>query len=57
MRFYEKLDHMLRQYQYKRKRSATHCKNSADFDIEEFFDEIDTCVGEVMQEIERIIQK
>ena len=57
MRFYEELDHMLRQYRYRRKRNSTKSKNINNFDIEEFLDEVETCVGEVMEEIDRIIRR
>ena len=57
MKFYEKIDHMLRQYQYRRNRSSARDKNNNDFHVEEFLDEVDVCVGEVMEGIERIIKR
>ena len=57
MKFHEKIDHMLRQYSYKRSRKRTHPKNKNDFDANEFLNEVDSCVEEVMEEIERIINK
>lgn len=57
MKFYEKIDHMLRQYQYRRNRGSARDKNNSDFHVEEFLDEVDACVGEVMEGIERIINR
>lgn len=57
MKFYEELDHALRQYLYRRKRNTARSKKNNNFDVEEFLDEIDTYVGEVMEEIDRIIHR
>ena len=57
MRFYEELDHMLRRYRYRRKRNSSQSKSINNFDIEEFLDEVETCVGEVMEELDRIIRR
>ena len=42
MKFFEKIDHMLRAYQYRRRRNSCGCKNNRDLDIDDFLDEIDS---------------
>lgn len=57
MRFREMIDHKLREYNYKRKRSNPNYKNNSDFDIEEFLNEADAYVGELVEEIDRFLPK
>lgn len=57
MRFREMINHKLREYNYKRKRSNPACKSNNDFELEEFLNEVDTCVGEVVEKIDRFLLK
>ncbi len=55
MKFYEKIDYQLRQYRYRRKRNQG--KAGTDLDIERFLDEVDECVGEIMDQVERFLSE
>lgn len=57
MKFSEKLDHILRQYSYKRKRGYSRYKKNNDFDVEEYLDEINSYIDEIIEEIDRFIPK
>lgn len=57
MRLSERIDHILRQYNYKRKRGYGNNRSTNNFKMEEFLDEVDSCVGEVIQEIDKILLK
>lgn len=57
MRFFEKIDHKLREYRYKRSRNPGRYKNDQDLDIEGFLDELDDYVGEIMEEINHFLPK
>lgn len=57
MKFHEMINHKLREYSYKRKRSNPAYKRNNDFELEEFLNEVDTCVGEVVERIDRLLPK
>lgn len=57
MRLSEKIDHLLRQYSYRKKRSNTHHKNKNYFDLEEYLEEINSYLEEVQGEIHDILPK
>lgn len=57
MRLSEKVDHLLRQYNYKRKRESTNNRASNSFEIEEYFSQVDSYIDEVMEEINKFLPK
>jgi len=57
MKFREMIDHKLRQYNYKRKRNNPDYKKDHDFDMDEFLNEVDTYVVEVVEGINRFLPK
>ena len=57
MKLSEKLDHMLRQYNYKRQRGYANNKGVNSFKTGEFLEEVDSYIEEVAKEIEKIIPR
>ena len=56
MRLSEKVDHLLRQYNYKRKRESNN-RASNSFQIEEYFSQVDAYIDEVMEEFNKFLPK
>ena len=57
MRLSERLDHILRQYSYRKKRGNTHHKNNKDYDLEQYLEEINSYIDEVIVEIHDFLPK
>lgn len=57
MRLSEKIDHMLRQYNYKRKRGYASSRPNNDFKMEEFLAEVDSYVDEIIEGIDKVLLK
>lgn len=57
MKLSEKLDNMLKQYNYKRQRGYANNKAGSSFKMGEFLAEIDSYIEEVAQEIDKILPK
>ena len=57
MRLSEKLDHMLRQYNYRRTRASNFNKNNNSLNVEEYLGEVDVYISEVIKEIGDLLPK
>lgn len=52
MRLSEKIDHILRQYNYRRKRNYDSNKSNKGFNVEEYLSQIDSYLNEVLDELD-----
>ena len=57
MKLSEKLSHMFKQYNYRRKRASMNHKTSNKFEIEEFLAEVDLYIDEVIEDINNLLTK
>ncbi len=58
MRISEKLDHLLRQYNYKRRRgSSSSTRSSNNLDLEEYLAQLDSYIDGAMQQIDKFLPK
>lgn len=57
MKLSEKLDHMLRQYNYKKQRAYANNKGSKVFKVTELLEDVDLYIEGLAKEIEKILPK
>lgn len=57
MRLSEKLDHILRQYNYKRTRGKNHSKKTNQFNVEGYLAEVDAYIDEVIKGLDEFLPK
>lgn len=57
MRLSEKVDNLLRQYNYRRKRGTTNNRTSKNFELEEYFGEVDSYIETIIEGIDNFLPK
>lgn len=57
MRLSEKVDHLLRQYNYRRKRGNLNNSASKQYEMEDYFTEVDSYIDEIMNGIDKFYQR
>ena len=57
MKFSEKIDHLLRQYNYKRRRGSSANQSANHIELEEYLGQVDSYVSELMEEVDKFFIK
>ncbi len=57
MKFSEKVDHLLRHYNYRRKRGAANNKSDGNFDMERYFGEVDSYIEAIIEGMDKFSLK